>query len=125
MCFLIGSELFRLLGIPVIREEIASTSKNKPVSQQLLILILGETSKSFSKFKATRRSLLIKFNSPGEEEGPANYLKECITALTNYIVDEMSGRDLVGMRIRNTDNVEEKVVDITLNLMWSAAYSRK
>lgn len=78
----------------------------------------------FSKFKANRRSLLIKFNSPGEQQGSANYLKECITALTNYLVDDMSGRDLVGMRIRNTDNVEDKVVDITLNLMWSAVYSQ-
>jgi len=34
--------------------------------------------------------------------------------LTNYLVDEVPGRDLVGLRIRNTENVENKVVGISL-----------
>jgi len=46
--------------------------------------------------------LLIKFRSPGEEQKPTAYLKECITALTNYLEDEENDRDLVGLRIRNT-----------------------
>jgi len=41
-------------------------------------------------------------------------LKECITALTNCLVDGVSDRDLVGLRIRNTENVQDKVVDISL-----------
>jgi hypothetical protein len=48
--------------------------------------ILDGTSKSFPKFKATGRSMLIKFNSPGEEPDPAEYLKEFITSLTDYLV---------------------------------------
>jgi len=36
-------------------------------TEQLLFIILDETSNSFSKFNATGRSLLIKSNSPGEE----------------------------------------------------------
>jgi hypothetical protein len=58
--------------------------------------------------------MLIKFNSPGEEQYPAKYLKECITELTNYLVGEMPGRDLVGLRIRNNENVADKVVGISI-----------
>ena len=95
---------------------IASASRDSPVfdSRQLPFKILDETSKSFPKFKATGRSILIKFNSPGEEQEPITYLKECITALTDYLVGEVAGRDLVGLRIRNTENVEDKVVGISL-----------
>jgi hypothetical protein len=85
-----------------------------PVSEQLTFRILDQTSKSFPKFNATGRSLLIKFNSPGEEQNPATYLKECITALTNYLVDFVPGRDLVGLRIRNTEILQDKVVGISL-----------
>jgi len=65
----------------VSREEISCTSGNNPMSEQLPFLILDETSKSFPKFNATGRSLLIKFNSSGEEQNPDTYLKECITEL--------------------------------------------
>jgi hypothetical protein len=58
--------------------------------------------------------VLINFKSPVEEQEPTAYLKECITALTNYLVDEVSGRDLVGLRIRNSENVQDKVVGISL-----------
>ena len=71
--------------------------------------------------------LLIKFNSPVGEQNPGTYLKECITALTNYLVDDVPGRDLMGLRIRNTENVEDKVVGISLrrrdqlksNVVWA------
>jgi len=82
----------------VSREDIApSTSRNMPASGQLTFRIL-ETSKSFPKFEATGRSLLIKFNCPGEEQDPTTYLKDCITALTNYLVDKMPDRDLVVLK---------------------------
>ena len=84
------------------------------MSEQLTFRILDQTSKSFPKFNVTGRSLLIKFNSPGKEQNPATYLKECITALTNYLVDFVPGRDLVGLRIRNTENLQDKVVGISL-----------
>ena len=75
---------------------------------------MDQTSKSFPNFNANGRSLLIKFNSPGEEQNHATCLKECITALTNYLMNDVPGRDLVGMRIRNTENVQDKVVGISL-----------
>jgi len=75
---------------------------------------LDESFKSFPKFNTTGRSLLIKFNSLGEEQDSTTYLKECITALTDYLVDKVSDRDLVGLRIRNTENVQDKVVGISL-----------
>jgi len=59
-------------------------------------MILDKTSKSIPKFNANGRSLLIKFNSPVEEQNTGTYLKECITALTNYLVDDVPARDLVG-----------------------------
>jgi hypothetical protein len=97
------------------REDIApSTSRNIPASEQLPFRSLDETSKSFTKFNATGRSLLIKFNSLGEEQDPTTYLKDCITAFTNYLVDKVPDRDLVGLRIRNTENVQDKVVGISL-----------
>ena len=49
-----------------------------------------------------------------EEQDPTIYLKECITALTNYLADKVPDRDLVGLRIRNTENVQDKVVGISL-----------
>jgi len=58
--------------------------------------------------------MLIKFNYPGEEQEPTAYLKECITPLTNYLVDEGPDRDLVGLRIDNTENVQDKVFGIRL-----------
>jgi hypothetical protein len=75
---------------------------------------LDETFISFPKFNTTGRSLLIKFNSTGEEQNPATYLKECITALSNYLVVKVPDRDLVGLRIRNTENVQNNLVGISL-----------
>jgi hypothetical protein len=79
-------------------------------------VILDETSKPFPKFNTTGRSLLIKFRSPGEEQEPTAYLKECITALTNYLVKEVNDRDLVGLRIRNPENVQDEVVGISFRI---------
>ena len=84
------------------------------VGKQVPFKILDETSKSFPKFNATGRSLHIKFNSPCEEQEPTAYLKECIAAITDYLVDEVPDRDLVGLRNRNTENVQDKVVGISL-----------
>jgi hypothetical protein len=68
---------------------------------------------------------LIKFRPPAEDVVPTIYLKECITALTNYLVD-VRDRHLVGLRIRNTENVQDKVVGISFrrreqrkpNVVW-------
>jgi len=95
-------------------EEIASTSRNKPMSEQLPFLILDQTAKSFPEFNATGRSFLIKFSVSSEEQDPTTYLKECITALTKYLVDDVPGRDLVDLRIRNSEDVLDKVVGISL-----------
>ena len=40
-------------------------------------------------------------------------MKECITVLNNYLVEEIANRDLVGLMIRKTDNVQNKVVSIS------------
>jgi len=89
-----------------------TNSPESEITERLPFFILSETTKTFSKFNATGRSLLIKFKPPGEEQEPTTYLKECITSLTNYLVDDVRDRDLVGLRIRNTDNVQDKVVGI-------------
>ena len=76
-----------------------SSSRNSLVSEtteQLPVMILDETSKSFPIFNTKGRSFLIKFKTPCKEEEPTLYIKECITALTNYIVDKVLGKDLVG-----------------------------
>jgi len=67
------------------------------------------------------------FKSPGEEQEPTACLKECITALTNYLVDEVDDRNLVGLRIRNTENVQNKVFDDVNSLIpiWSEIYFPK
>ena len=75
---------------------------------------MDETSKTFANFYATGRSLLIKFRTPGEEENPTTHLRECITALTNYLVNVVPGRNLGGLRIRKTENLQNKVVGISL-----------
>jgi hypothetical protein len=81
---------------------------------ELPFRILDETSKNFPKFNTTGQSLLIKFNSPSEEQEPITYLKECITALTEYLVREVPDRDLVGLSIRNTENLQDKATCISL-----------
>jgi hypothetical protein len=81
---------------------------------QLPFRILDETSKQFPKFNTTGRSLLIKINYPNEKQEPMTYLKECITALTDYLVREVPDRDMVGLSIRNTENLQGKVVGISL-----------
>ena len=83
------------------------------ISEQLPFLILDETRISFPKFNATGSNLLIKFRPPAEAVEPTVYLKECITALTNYLVDDVRDRDLVGLRMRNTENVQYTVVGIS------------
>ena len=75
----------------VSRVEIASSSRNNQLLKQLPFMILDEITKSFPKFNATGRNLLIKFNSPVEEQNPGTYIKECITSLTNYSVDDAPG----------------------------------
>jgi hypothetical protein len=114
----------------VSREDIApSYSKTIPASEtteQLPFKILDETFKTFPKFNTSGRSLFIKFNFRGEEQDPATYLKEFITVLTNYLVDKVPDRDLVGLRIRNTENLQDKVVGISLRrrdqLTWCGVY---
>lgn len=81
------------------------------MSEQLPFRILDQTSKSVAKFNATGRSWLIKFNSQGEEQNPATYLKECVTPL-NYLVNDVPGRDLVGLRIRNTENLQDSGISL-------------
>jgi hypothetical protein len=95
----------------------SSPSRNSPrsvTSEQLHLTILDESSKSFPKFNGTGLSVLINFSSPGEGDEPITYLKEFITALTDYLVEKVPDRDLVGLRIRNTENAQDKVVGITL-----------
>jgi hypothetical protein len=56
----------------------------------------------------------MQFDSTDEEQEPTAYLRECITALTNYLVEEVPGMNLVVFRIRNSNNVGNKVVGFTL-----------
>jgi hypothetical protein len=60
-------------------QEMPSSSRNNLVSEQLSFRILDETSKPFPKFNMTGHSLVITFNSQGEEQERTTYLKECIT----------------------------------------------
>jgi hypothetical protein len=50
-------------------EVVSSSSRNsQATSRKLPFSILDETSKSFPKFNATGRRMLIKINSPGERD---------------------------------------------------------
>ena len=57
--------------------------------------------------------MLIKFRPPAEDVEPTVYLKECISALTNFLVSDVRDRDLVGPRIRKTEKVQDKLVGIS------------
>ena len=98
----------------VSRADIPSTSRNIPVWKQIPFRILDETSNPFPKFNAIGLRLLIKLSFPSEEKIPATHMKECITTLTNYLVDDVPGNDLVGLRLRNTENLRDKDVCIGL-----------
>jgi len=96
--------------------EVLFSGGNSPVSgitERVLVFILSEMSKSISKINATGHILFIKFKPPGEEQEPKAYLKECITSLTYYLVDDVHDRDLVGLKIRNIENVQDKVAVIS------------
>jgi len=82
MCFLVSSAQ----APSVSREETASTSGKKPVSEQLPFLILDDVLKSFPKFNTTWRRLLITFNSPSEKEDPGNNMKGIY-----YSIDKLHG----------------------------------
>jgi len=56
---------------------------------------------------------LITFRPPGEEHHATAYLKECVTALTNHFVNDVRDRDLVGIRISNAENVQNKVMGLS------------
>jgi hypothetical protein len=47
--------------------------------------------------------MIIKFSEPGKEAEPIIHLTECITALTEYLVDKVSDSDFVGLTIRNRE----------------------
>jgi len=66
-----------------------------------------ETTKYFPKFNANRRSLLTNLRPQVKIKKPTDYLKERVTGLTNSLVANMRDRDLVGLRIRNTENVHD------------------
>jgi len=55
----------------------------------------------------------MNFRPSVEHVEPNFYLKECITALTNYLVNDVRDRDLMGLRIHNTKNVQDNVVGIS------------
>jgi hypothetical protein len=84
------------------------------IADELPFMILEETTKSFPKFNATGRSLLIKCNSLGEEQEPTLYLLECFTGFINYLVDQVPDRDTMGLTILDTKNVKDKEVGISL-----------
>lgn len=42
------------------------------------------------------------------------HLKECISALINYFVEDVRDRDLVCLRIRNTEDIQDKEVGISM-----------
>jgi hypothetical protein len=48
------------------------------------------------------------------KQNPTTYLKKRITTLTNYLVNEVPEKDLLGLRFRNTEKVQDKVVSISL-----------
>jgi hypothetical protein len=81
---------------------------------QLPFRILEETIKTFPKFNAIGRSLLVEFNSKGEEEEKIVYLRDCVTSLTVYLISEVAGSDLVGIKIRNCDNVQDNLIGLSL-----------
>jgi hypothetical protein len=98
------------------------------IAEELPFSILVDTEKCFEKFNATGRRLIIKFKCPGKNQDPYTYLDECINKLTKYVVNAIPGRDFVGMKIRNSDNLSDKVVSIsfrrcdefTYHLVWEA-----
>jgi hypothetical protein len=98
------------------------------IADKLPFCILVDSEKCYEKFNATGRRMVIRFKCQGEHQDPYTYLDECVSELTKFVVNEIPGRDLVGMRIRNIENVCDKVVCISFrpcdqfsyNLVWEA-----
>jgi len=75
---------------------------------------LDEVSEYLPKFNTTSSSLQVSFNSPVVEQNSGTDLNEYITALTDYQVVDVPGIDLLGLRIRNTEKVQDKLFCISL-----------
>jgi hypothetical protein len=102
-------------SVSTVRDSVPASIRSTPVSEEAVELpfdIIDKTSKTFPKFNTTGRSLLIKFKSPTNEQDPASYFSECIGSLTNYLVGEIPGSDLVGLSIRDTENLQDKPVGL-------------
>lgn len=61
----------------------------------------------------------MKFRSPGVEQEPTVYLKECISALINNLVHNMRERYLVRLRILKTENVQYELVALVIGAVIS------
>jgi hypothetical protein len=70
---------------------------------------LAENSKLIKKY-TMGRTMFKKFSEPSEEAEPMSHLTECITALTEHLVDKVPDSDFVGLTIRNTENAVDKAV---------------
>ena len=95
---LVSDESDHDMSIPISQQPLTSTVRDStPVSitstavsgeaVELPFDIIDETSKTFSKFNTTGRSLLIKLKPPTADQEPTAYRRECITSLTNYLVE--------------------------------------
>jgi hypothetical protein len=90
-------------------EEDSNSSRDSSVVESPF-RILAESSKLIKKYNTTGRKIVIIFSEPGEEVEPMSHLIECITALTEYLVDKVPASDFVGLTIRNTENAVDKAV---------------
>jgi len=101
------------------------------IREKLPFLFWARLQDLFQKFNVTGPSLLITFRPHGKGQELSAYLKECMTALTNYLFDDVRDRDLVRLRIRNTENVQDKLVGVSfrrgdqLSVIWYGVWLAK
>ena len=71
----------------------------------------------FSKIQFNRAQFVDQVYTSTQDVEPTVYLNESITAMSNYLVKDVRDRDLVGLRIRNTENVQDKVLGLVSDVV--------
>jgi hypothetical protein len=89
-----------------------STSRGSPgiEPRQRPFKLLSESDKFIKKYNVTGSTMLIKFNEPAQKVEPLSYLREFITAQTDYLARGVKDCDCVGLKITNTENATDKAM---------------
>jgi hypothetical protein len=91
-----------------------STPSPPPPQQRQHFRILGETSKEYKRFNAWGKVISIKIKPVEEDEDPVTHLKRALESVIEYVKRDVDPTDMLGINIRNTENIMDKDMGISM-----------